>query len=325
MESFSSIKYEVIVDLYRAMLLIRYFEEMVEYGFSRNQIHGTTHLSIGQEAIPAGICANLSNDDYVVSTHRGHGHALCKQLAPKRLMAEIMGKAEGYCKGKGGTQHVAYMATGFLGTTGITGGGIPIATGAAFTIKYKGRKNISVCFFGDGAVNQGTFHESLNMASIWKLPVLYVCENNHYAMSTSAETMVSGSSIADKAKAYGIDGFRVNGMDVIEVYQTSKDAIKKVRDGGGPILLECETYRFLGHSKSDPRIYRSRDEEESWKRRCPIKNLRRRLISEYGLTEAALEDMEYQLKTEIKDAYDEALKMDVLPEDQILKDLFYDQ
>ncbi|MBI5208004.1 MAG: thiamine pyrophosphate-dependent dehydrogenase E1 component subunit alpha, partial [Candidatus Firestonebacteria bacterium] len=242
---------ELLIQLYYKMLQIRFFEEKIEFGFSRNQIFGTTHLCIGQEAVPAGVCLNLTDEDYVVSTHRGHGHALAKGLDSKKMMAEIMGKVTGYCKGKGGTQHIACIEKGFLGTNGITGGGIPFAAGAAFTIKYKKRKNVSVCFFGDGATNQGTFHETLNMASMWNLPVVFICENNLYAMSTPVNKTIKTETIAERAKSFGIKGIKLNGMDVLEIYKNSKEIIEEVKNNHKPIFLEFETYRFKGHSKSD--------------------------------------------------------------------------
>lgn len=325
MEKYSFLSSDNILDFYRMMFLIRLFEERIEYGFSRNHISGTTHLCIGQEAIPVGVCSNLFDDDYVVSTHRGHGHALSKGLAVEKLMAEIMGKVNGYCKGKGGTQHIAYIERGFLGTNGITGGGIPIATGAAFTIKYKGVKGVSVCFFGDGASNQGTFHESLNMASLWKLPILYVCENNLYAMSTHIENSVSGKNIIKRAEAYNMEGVSVDGMDVLEICRISKELIEKIRSGSGPTLLECRTYRFRGHSKSDPRVYRKKEEEELWKGRCPIPKLKNYIIKNDIADESQLATLEKQLQLEIDKAYENALNSPYPAVTEALEDIFCEQ
>ncbi len=296
-----------MLSLYRMMLIVRYFEKKIEFGFSRGQIAGTTHLCIGQEAVAVGASAHLSNTDYVVSNHRGHGHALAKGLDSTRLMAEVMGKAMGYCGGKGGSQHVACVEKGFLGTNGITGGGIPIATGAALTIKQQGRRDVSVCFFGDGASNQGTFHESLNMASLWKLPVLFVCENNLYGMSTPIEKSVSGGDVLKRAQAYDIEAASVDGMDLLSVYHQAGKLIDKIRDGEGPAFLECKTYRYCGHSKSDPRQYRSREEEKAWRERCPIKGLARDIVDR-GLADAAALDLQKKLaREEVEQCYQEAL------------------
>ncbi len=314
---------DILFELYRRMLLIRYFEEKIEFGFSRDQIHGTVHLCIGQEAIPVGVCAHLTDKDYVVGTHRGHGHALSKGLDPGRLMAEIMGKASGYCKGRGGTQHLACIEKGFLGTNGITAGGIPLATGAALAIKYKREKNISVCFFGDGATNQGTFHESLNIASIWNLPIMYVCENNLYAMSAPIKNMLRNVTIADRAKAYGMRGIRVNGMNVLEVYKTAKQIIAEIRAGAGPVLLECETYRFRGHSRSDPRNYRTKEEEKEWEAKCPIRNLREEIVRKTLFDEQVLIELERKTKIEIEEAYSWALSADFPSREDTLGEVFY--
>jgi TPP-dependent pyruvate/acetoin dehydrogenase alpha subunit len=313
---------DTLLGLYRGMLTVRYFEEKIDYGFSRDEISGTTHLCVGQEAVPVGISANLSDSDYVVSNHRGHGHALSKGLLPEKLMAEIMGKANGYCKGKGGTQHVAFIEKGFLGTNGITGGGIPIAVGAALTIKIRKRGSISVCFFGDGATNQGTFHESLNMASLWKLPILFVCENNSYAMSTPVEKSVCCLPIVRRAEAYGIKGVVGDGMDVIEIAKLSKEIINEIRSGGGPVLFECKTYRFRGHSKSDPRIYRTREEEKVWKVTCPIKKLKNTLVVSGMATAERLAIMEKELKSDIHAAYAKAVKGQSLSITEALEDIW---
>ncbi|GIW39839.1 MAG: acetoin:2,6-dichlorophenolindophenol oxidoreductase subunit alpha [Candidatus Binatia bacterium] len=252
------------------MWLIRLFEEKVLRLVSEGIIRGTTHPYVGQEAVAVGACSVLEPSDCTVSTHRGHGHLLAKGGSPKKLMAELFGKVTGYGGGRGGTQHVADFSVGHLGSFGITGGGIPLGTGAALAMRMRRRKSIVVVFFGDGATNQGVFHESLNLAALWRLPVVYLCENNLYAMSTHVREACATEDLARRALAYGIPGVRVDGMDVRAVAEHVGEAAERARRGQGPTLLECLTYRFLGHSKSDQRVYRTREEEEAWRKRDPI-------------------------------------------------------
>jgi len=268
------------------MVTIRRFEETVERAFLDGVISGTCHPCIGQEAVAVGACAGIRPDDYVVSNHRGHGHFIAKGGEPKRIMAEIFGKVDGYGGGRGGSQHMACFEIGFLGCNGITGGGIPIATGAALAVKLQGRKQIVLSFMGDGAANQGAFHEALNMAALWKLPVVYVCENNLYAMSTPFSEAFAIKDIAERAPAYGMPGRIVDGNDVLAVRDAVSEAAERARRGEGPTLLECKTYRFCGHSRGDPREYRSRREEEEWRQRCPIKRLREKLFAMKVLDES---------------------------------------
>lgn len=258
-----------VLEAYRAALEIRLFEEKVDWLFSRGLIGGTTHLCIGQEAVAVGVAAALRPEDYVVSNHRGHGHLIARGAELEKLFAELLGKRGGYCMGRGGTQHVCAPELNFLGTNGITGGGIPIATGAGLSIKLGGEGRISVCFFGDGASNQGVFHESLNMASVWGLPVLYVCENNMYGMSTSFASVSRFEDVALRAASFGMPSAIVDGMDAVKVHEAACRLSESVRSGA-PALLEAKTYRFCGHSKSDARAYRSRDEEAEWRRRDPL-------------------------------------------------------
>lgn len=290
-----------IVEAYRKILTIRYFEEKVDWLFARGLLGGTTHLCIGQEAVAVGVAAALDARDYVVSNHRGHGHLIARGAAPSRIFAELLGKREGYCMGKGGTQHICVAELNFLGTNGITGGGIPIATGVGLSIRLLGDKKIAVAFFGDGASNQGVFHESLNMASIWDLPVLYVCENNMYAMSTSFTKSSKLPDVAHRAASYGIPSDIVDGMDVEDVFDGARRLAEKARHGG-PALLEAKTYRFCGHSKSDPRSYRTRNEEEQWRSRDPVALLEKRLI-ENG---AGVELIKASVRDSIKEAYERA-------------------
>lgn len=268
------------------LALIRVFEERVLTLVSDGSIRGTTHPYVGQEAVAVGACLALRRDDWVVSTHRGHGHLLAKGGDPNRLMAELFGKATGYGGGKGGTQHMADFAVGYLGSNGITGGGIPVGTGAALSAQMRASGQVVVVFFGDGAANQGTFHESLNLAALWRLPAVYVCENNLYAMSTPVREACAVEHIADRAAAYAMPGVQTDGMDVVAVDGAVRAAVERARAGRGPTLIECKTYRFLGHSKSDQRVYRHRDEEAAWRARDPIARLRNS-AREQGLLSAA--------------------------------------
>ena len=276
------------LEFYRLMWRIRLFEQRVDVLFGEGALDGTTHLACGQEATAVGACGALREEDYVVSNHRGHGHLLARGGDPKRIMAELMGKADGYCAGRGGSQHLCVMSLGFLGTNGITGGGLPIAIGAAFAIRYRHEPRVVLCFFGDGASNQGTFHESLNMAAIWQLPVVFFCENNLYGMSTHVSRVVPVADIAQRAAAYAMRARVVDGMDVGEVYRTTLAAVECAREGGGPTLVEAKTYRYLGHSKSDRRVYRTREEEAEWADRDPLVRMKSALMQE-GVSEQDLD------------------------------------
>jgi pyruvate dehydrogenase E1 component alpha subunit len=246
------------------MYLIRRFEEGAEESYMRGLIHGTMHLSIGQEASAMGICMPLADDDQITSTHRGHGHCIAKGAEVKRMFAEFFGKTTGYCKGRGGSMHIADVAKGNLGANGIVGGGIPIAVGAALSSKMMKTGKVVVSFFGDGANNEGAFHEALNMAAIWKLPVIFVCENNGYGMSTSTARSTAVKNIADRAAAYSMPGVIVNGNIFAEVAEASHKAVERARAGEGPTLIESKTYRHRGHSKSDRNRYRTKEEIEDW-------------------------------------------------------------
>ena len=254
----------------RKMLLIRRFEESAEDSYMRGLIHGTMHLSIGQEASAVGICTPLSDADYITSTHRGHGHCIGKGAEVKRMFAEFFGKEDGYCRGRGGSMHIADVAKGNLGANGIVGGGIPIAVGAALSMKKQKKDSVVVSFFGDGANNEGAFHEALNMASVWKLPVIFVCENNGYGMSTSTDRSTAVKNVADRAVAYSMPGVIVDGNDFAAVAEASFLAVERAKRGDGPTLIESKTYRIRGHSRSDRNRYRTKEEIESWQARDPI-------------------------------------------------------
>jgi len=273
-----------LLDYYRKMLVIRLFEEKVEDLFTRGLITGTAHPCIGQEAVAVGACSALGRKDYVTSNHRGHGHFIARGGDPARMMAELFGKTTGYSGGRGGSQLMADYSLAFLGGNGITGGSIPVATGVALSLKLRSIDRVVLCFFGDGASNQGTFHESLNMASLWNLPVIYACENNMYAMSTPTSRSTAIADIADRAASYGMPGTIVDGNDLLAVQAAVRAARKRARSGGGPTLVECKTYRLSGHSRGDPRVYRTAAEEERQRKLDPIKLFRKVLIERGAIT-----------------------------------------
>jgi pyruvate dehydrogenase E1 component alpha subunit len=292
---------EGLKKLFYQMMLIREFEFMVEKLFMQGRIYGTMHLCIGQEPTAVGSCAVLDERDLITSTHRGHGHCIAKGTDIKGMMAEIMGKKTGHCKGKGGSMHIADLGKGNLGANGIVAGGLPIACGAAFTSKMKNLNYVVLCYFGDGATNQGSFHESLNLASIWKLPVIFFCENNQYAMSGSVKKMINVEHIASRAASYGIPGETVDGTDVLKVMDVTQKAVERARKGEGPTLIEAKTYRWKGHSRSDARKYRTREEE--WiKNGDGIKRFKERLIAENIISQAEVEEIEKRVKREVQEA-----------------------
>jgi len=262
-----------LMNLYRTMRLIRRFEERVVELVNRDEIPGVTHEYVGQEAVATGVCAALRPDDVITSTHRGHGHILAKGGDPRRMMAELMGKASGYNRGRGGSMHIADLSLGIYGANGIVGAGTPIACGAALAGKLARSDRVAVSFFGDGGMNQGVVHEAMNLAAIWKLPVVFVCENNGYAISASISEMAAVERLADRAAAYGMPGTSVDGMDVLAVHAAASEAVERARTGAGPTLLECRTYRFVGHftaEKARGIKYRSDEEVARWRERDPL-------------------------------------------------------
>jgi pyruvate dehydrogenase E1 component alpha subunit len=281
------------------MYTIRTFEEMAEQLYALGKVHGTMHLSIGMEASAVGAIAALRPDDYILSTHRGHGHCIAKGADLKRMMAEFMGKETGYCRGRGGSMHIADVKGGNLGANGVVGGGLATAMGVGLGLKMQGSDRICLCFFGDGAANLGPFHESLNMAAIWGLPVVYVCENNQYAMSFSVKRAFAIEHISDRAAAYGMPGATVDGNDLLAVHEAVREAVERARRGEGPSLVENVTYRWRGHSKSDANRYRTQEEIEAWKQKCPIARFREQLIVRGELTEAEADEIERQARDEI--------------------------
>ena len=291
-----------LLDMYRTMLTIRRFEERCNHLYMQGRIPSTLHLYIGQEAVAVGVCAHLRPDDYLLSTHRPHGHAIAKGVEPRAIMAESFAKSTGCCKAKGGSMHVGDIRVGMFPAIAIVGANIPIAAGVALAAKRLETDRVAVCFFGDGAANEGAFHEGMNMAAIWDLPVIYVCENNLYAASTPVSVAFKIEDIADRAAAYGMPGVVVDGNDVEAVYQVAAEAITRARRGEGPTLIECKTYRLCGHSRSDPRTYRSKDEEAMWKAKDPIPRLAERL-KELGLaTDETLEAIEQEVTALVDEA-----------------------
>lgn len=289
-------------DALRKMLLIRKFEEGAEDSYTRGLIHGTMHLSIGQEASAVGSCMSLSDDDKITSTHRGHGHCVAKGADLGRMFAEFFGKEDGYCRGRGGSMHIADVEKGNLGANGIVGGGLPIAVGAALSAKRLNTGAVTVCFFGDGANNEGAFHEALNMAAVWKLPVVFVCENNRYGMSTSTEKSTAVKHIADRAVAYNMPGVTVDGNDFSAVTEAVDTAVAHARAGNGPSLVENLTYRWRGHSKSDRNRYRTKEEIADWMARDPILQMSALLVEHKILSEADIAVLETETEKVIADA-----------------------
>ena len=306
--------YQTSIDILQRMMLIRTFESRVNELFAAGELKGTSHLAVGMEASAVGAAAALAADDYFASNHRGHGHFLAKNACPRRIMAELFGKETGYSQGRGGTQHMADFSLGFLGMNGITAGMLAIATGAAFSAKYRGTTQVALAFFGDGASNQGTFHESLNLAAIWNLPAIYLCENNLYAMSTPARDMVSVENIADRAAAYNIPGVIVDGTDVEAVSAAVSEAAVRARAGEGPTLIEAKVYRYLGHSRGDLCLYRTREEEAEWGTRDPICNYRNVLQARGECDESTFARLQSEVDTEVADAEQFARDSNILPE-----------
>lgn len=314
---------KLLTELYGKMVTIRLFEQTVESHFLAGEIPGFVHLYIGEEAIAAGIMANLTNRDYIESTHRGHGHTIAKGADLKRMMAEIFGKATGYCKGKGGSMHIADFSIGMLGANGIVGGGYTLAVAAGLATKLSGEDKVSVVFFGDGASNRGTFHEALNMAAIWQLPVLFVCEMNQWASTTPYRTTTSVENIADRCQGYSIPGYVVDGNDVLAVYEAAKDIVADIRAGKGPALLECKTYRIKGHFVGDPEKYRTKEEvQHEFETNNPITRFEEKVLKAGALTQADLDAVYKQAEQEIAEALKFAKESPEPAPEAIYEDLY---
>ncbi len=286
----------------RQMMLIREFEERALKLFTDQELVGMCHVSVGQEAVAVGVCSELRVDDYVASTHRGHGHCIAKGADIGRMFAELLCREEGYCKGRGGSMHMADVNLGFIGCNGIVGAGIPIAVGAALSIKYRETDQVTVAFFGDGATNIGAFHEGLNFAAAFSLPILFVCENNMYALSTETSRVSGAKCVADKGAAYCMETVIVDGMDVYAVRDEAKKLLDRTRSGGGPALLECNTYRYYGHSKSDTRPYRTREEEADWRSRDCIDSQAARLIEVSLISRESVETLHREVLAQVEDS-----------------------
>lgn len=319
----SEIGKEKLVDMLYQMILIRQFEESVERLFMQGKIHGTMHLCIGQEPTAVGACAALTNEDKITSTHRGHGHCIAKGTEIHRMKAELLGKETGYCKGKGGSMHIADLEKGNLGANGIVAGGLPIACGAAMTSIKKKLGYAVISFFGDGATNEGSFHEALNLASIWKLPVIFFCENNHYGMSGNIRNMTNIENLAERAGSYGIPGEIVDGTDVLEVYDVTRKAVERAKNGEGPTFIEAKTYRWRGHSRSDARKYRTREEEQDWiQNKDGIKKYKEKLLRDGVMTDKELQELEEKVKHELEKAIEFSEKSPEPSPDSLEEDVY---
>lgn len=312
----------LMVESYRKMVLIRKFEMCASKLFAQNKLPGFLHLYVGEEAVATGVCSALEVTDYITSTHRGHGHLIAKGGDVKKMMAELFAKETGYCKGKGGSMHISDRDKGILGANGIVGAGIPIATGAAFASKYKGDGRVAVSFFGDGAANRGTFHEALNMAAAFKLPAVFVCENNLFAISVCARYHMAIYDISDRAAAYGMPGYSIDGNDVELVYETTKAAVERARRGEGPTLIECKTWRHRGHYEGDPDDYRTAEEKAEWMQKDPIERLAKRLIEEGICTQAELDAIASDADKLLAEAIDEAEAAPVPSVSALMADIY---
>jgi pyruvate dehydrogenase E1 component alpha subunit len=308
--------------MFRKMLEIRFFEEKVFELYGQNLVPGTIHLYAGEEAVAVGVCSALKKEDYITSTHRGHGHCIAKGADLKRTMAEILGKKTGYCKGKGGSMHIADFNIGMLGATAVVGAGLPIAVGAGLSAKLRRTDQVVACFFGEGASNQGTFHESINMASTWKLPIIFVCENNLYAMGTRQSRVMNIENIADRAGAYGIPGVVVDGNDVLAMYEATQKAVERARNGEGPTLIECKTYRLKGHSRVDSAKYRPKEEVEQWLAKDPIKRFKEKLLQTNALKESEIQQIEKEVSEEIEEAVKFAMENPYPAPEEALEDVY---
>jgi pyruvate dehydrogenase E1 component alpha subunit len=293
---------EHLLDIYLVMKQIRLFEETAFRLFQENKLRGSVHLCTGQEAICASIMSLINDGDYITSTHRGHGHGIAKSRDLKSAFAELMGKETGFCHGRGGSMHICDLAKGNLGANAIVGGGLPIAAGGALAQKLRKTDQITVAFFGDGASNQGTFHESLNLASVWKLPLVFVCENNGFAISVPVAQSTSVKNIADRAAGYGMPGYVVDGNDVINLLDTFSVCLEQARKGGGPSLIEAKTYRWKGHWTGDPEVYRTREEVAAWMEKCPIKRFRAYLVENKTAVEEELDVIDHRAGDEVAEA-----------------------
>jgi len=320
----AEVKTEQWMRMYRRMVMIREFEQQVNELYTRALMPGLAHLYIGEEAVAVGICEALRRDDYITSTHRGHGHCVAKGASPDRMFAELLGKEAGYCRGKGGSMHIADPATGNLGANAIVGGSAGIATGAALSSKRLGTGKVAVCFFGEGALGQGVLYEVMNLAALWRLPVIYVCENNLYTEYTHCSETTAGDILA-RGTAFGVHAEGVDGQDVRAVYATAQRLVERARQGEGPAFLVCETYRYTGHHVGDinREYYRSKQEEQEWKtKRDPIKNFSQWLVEQNFSAEGKLKQIQEEVRAEMKAAVEFAIAAPYPTVDQVDQDVY---
>lgn len=311
-----------LMEFLKKMITIRLFEIEVEKNFIKGNLYGTAHLAIGQEAIAVGSILALDKNDLITSTHRGHGHCIAKGADIKLMMAELFGKETGYCKGRGGSMHIADLESGNLGANGIVAGGIGIATGAALAAKKLKTGQVVLCFFGEGAVNEGIFHESINMASIWNLPVLYICENNQYGMGLNIKKAMKNKNVSERAKAYKVKSLTIDGNDVVEVFENVSSIIHNIRKGSGPVFLECVTYRLRGHSIRDAQKYRSREEVKEREKSCPIKRYKDYLLKNNVISKEKINELEQEVQNEINDAVEFAIKSPLPDINKVEEDVY---
>jgi len=298
----AEISKEKLLEVYERMQTIRSFEDTAAGLFAEGRLPGFVHLYAGEEAIGVGVCSHLSDADFITSTHRGHGHCIAKGVEVNPMMAELFGKETGSCKGKGGSMHIADVDKGMLGANGIVGGGGPLACGAGLSAKVRGTDQVTICFFGDGASEQGTMHEAMNMAKIWKLPVIFVCENNGFAESTPASYHSASKDIADRATAYNMPGFTVDGTDFFAVHEAAEEAINHARQGEGPTLIECKAFRYYGHFEGDAKLYYTDEMVEDFKKRDPITRFRQRVLGRNLVSEEELDAIDAKVKNAIEEA-----------------------
>ena len=311
-----------LIEMYRVMSKIRFFENCALELHSRGLMGGSLHVYIGEEAIAVGACTTLKKEDRILTTHRGHGHCIAMGAELDRMMAELLGRSTGYCKGKGGSMHIANPDLGILGANGIVGGGIPIATGVALATKMRNTSQVVLCFLGDGAANQGCFYEAMNLASIWKLPIIYICENNMYAMTTPVSEVTAGGNIAARASGFNLSGLIVDGNDVLAVYKVVNEAANKARNGCGPALIEARTYRWKGHWQADPCVYRNKEEVEEWKRKDPIKRFRDKLFRMNVLNTEIEQSIKDETINSVNQAKDFAINSPEPMPESLLEDIY---
>ncbi len=310
--------------MYETLVRIRTFESRAVDLFAEGQIPGFLHSYLGEEAIATGVCANLERTDFITSTHRGHGHIIAKGGDTRYMMAELYGRTTGYCKGKGGSMHIADRGLGILGANGIVGAGQDIAVGAGLSIAYRGTNQVTACFFGDGSTNQGTFNEALNMASIWKLPIVFVCENNQFGISMSQSRHQAIKDIADRAVSYGFPGIAVDGNDVMAVYEVAREAVNRARQGQGPTLVECKTWRWRGHFEGDPSVYKDPVEQEAWMEKEPVRRYRTFLEENEVMTADEMDAVDKRIDDEIDAAVAYAQESPLPQPEDVVKDVYTD-